>query len=200
MLGPRSRRTCWAPSRNDADPVLVAELDGLQPSCLTADAAMQPSAGHAGRRAITGDTLRVSVARRSRPRRTRAYRVHRRVAAVALDLRGVRGDCEDVVARVSEPDRSGWPAVWGRVTCRHGCPALGRRNSPAASPRLPCWWRSSCLVACRFSAQSVGSDVGGRRVWLLLHTRAALSCGGSGSRLRPAHVALASMSGGRTLS
>jgi hypothetical protein len=65
---------------------------------------VQPSAAHAGRRAIAGDILRhVGGATKHDPV---AYRAHR-VAAVALDLCGVRRNCVDVVARVSEPDRSG---------------------------------------------------------------------------------------------
>ncbi len=99
---------------------------------------VQPSAGTPAAEHSPAIPCAMSVARRPRPRRTLAYRAHRRVAAVALDLRGVRGKCEDVVARVSEPDRSGWPAAWGRVTRPTRRSRVGRRNSPAASPRLPC--------------------------------------------------------------
>ena len=65
---------------------------------------VQPSAAHAGRRAIAGDILRhVGGATITTPSRIALTGV----APVALDLRGVRRNCEDVVARVSEPDRSG---------------------------------------------------------------------------------------------
>ena len=45
---------------------------------------------------------------------------------------------------------------------------------------------------------SVGSDVGGRRVWSLLQTRAALSHGGIGITARPCPFRRAAMPGGRT--